>query len=150
MGPRHDDSLLTQVVTEPYLSTVRKDASSARKAGWFWSYRLSDLYVRSVCIPPHFSVCDSYIKNRAGHGSLSSQASSAKEAAVLLKSLTTSAAIPETACDSAGLHLATERDVWPQRFAAQTFMVENDIYYRGDDCARLDVPPSFSRCHGSL
>ena len=47
MGPRHDDSLLSETVLEPYLSTVRKDAASARKAGWFWSYRLSDLYVTS-------------------------------------------------------------------------------------------------------
>ena len=48
MGPRHDDSLLSDAIVEPYLSTVRKDAASARKAGWFWSYRLSDLYVSSL------------------------------------------------------------------------------------------------------
>ena len=49
MGPRHDDSLLSGVVAEPYLTKVRKDVASAKKAGWFWSFRLSDLYVR-----PHF------------------------------------------------------------------------------------------------
>ena len=46
LGPRHDGSLLQDVIAEPYLSKVRKDVASARKAGWFWSYRLSDLYVR--------------------------------------------------------------------------------------------------------
>lgn len=45
LGPRHDEALLTGVVTDPYLSKIRKDVASARKAGWFWSYRLSDLYV---------------------------------------------------------------------------------------------------------
>jgi len=53
MGPRHDDSLLAATVAEPYLTTVRKDVASAKKAGWFWSFRLSDLYVR----PLHPSKC---------------------------------------------------------------------------------------------
>ena len=48
MGPRHDESQLLEVVSEPYLSAVRKDAAATRKAGWFWSYRLSDLYVSIV------------------------------------------------------------------------------------------------------
>ena len=48
MGARHDDSLLQDVIAEPYLSTVRKDVASAKKAGWFWSFRLSDLYVRTL------------------------------------------------------------------------------------------------------
>ena len=49
LGPRHDDSLLQDSIGEPYLSNVRRDVASARKAGWFWSYRLSDLYVSKPC-----------------------------------------------------------------------------------------------------
>jgi hypothetical protein len=41
MGPRHDESLLSGVVAEPYLTTVQKDAANSRRSGWFYTYRLS-------------------------------------------------------------------------------------------------------------
>ena len=46
MGPRHDDCLLDAIITEPYLSKVKKDIAVSKKAGWFWSFKLSDLHVR--------------------------------------------------------------------------------------------------------
>ena len=36
MGPRHDETLLEEAISNPYLSAVKRDAASARKAGWFW------------------------------------------------------------------------------------------------------------------
>lgn len=55
MGPRHDETLLDQAVTNPYLSAVKRDAASARKAGWFWSYKLSDLYVSASRLKDHLT-----------------------------------------------------------------------------------------------
>ena len=111
MGPRHDDSLLAQAVGEPYLSTVRKDASSARKAGWFWSYRLSDLYVRSAC-NPHTSLSALVTSKQAHIAAADSSYTPQVPGAVDLRPFLQP--FLRLAC----LYLATEIDVWPQRFGA--------------------------------
>ena len=47
LGPRHDIAALSGAVAEPWLSVVIKDAAAAEQSGWFWTYKLDSLEVRS-------------------------------------------------------------------------------------------------------
>ena len=45
LGPRHSTQGLDAVVSEPWASKVRQDASKASDAGWFWQFNVNDVRV---------------------------------------------------------------------------------------------------------
>jgi ARC6-like, IMS domain len=47
LGPRHQVNMLAEVLAEPMLSTVQRQADTAAANGWFWTYQLDGVKVRS-------------------------------------------------------------------------------------------------------
>ncbi len=46
LGPRHQVNMLAEVLAEPMLSTVQRQADTAAANGWFWTYQLEGVKVR--------------------------------------------------------------------------------------------------------
>ena len=46
LGPRHQVNMLAEVLAEPMLSTVQRQADTAAANGWFWTYQLDGVKVR--------------------------------------------------------------------------------------------------------
>ncbi len=46
LGPRHQTNLLAEVLAEPMLGAVRRQADTAAANGWFWTYSLDGVKVR--------------------------------------------------------------------------------------------------------